>query len=119
LDVVGEINPNSSKIHKYILTANDYFTKWIESIPLKTMNENEAIQFLQWNIITRFGVPNSLVFYNIAYLSSIKIVEYALEHNITLKHLANYYLQGNGVAESTNKNLLRIIKKTIVEHNRD
>ena len=33
LDVVGEINPNSSKLHKYILTATDYFSKWIEAIP--------------------------------------------------------------------------------------
>ena len=28
LDVVGEINLNSSKLHKYILTAIDYFSKW-------------------------------------------------------------------------------------------
>ena len=28
LDVVGEINLNSSKLHKYILTTIDYFTKW-------------------------------------------------------------------------------------------
>ena len=61
LDVVSEINPNSSKLHKYILTTTDYFTKGIESIPLKTVNENEVIYFLQRNIITRFGVPNSLV----------------------------------------------------------
>ena len=28
LDVVDEINPNSSKLHKYILTTIDYFSKW-------------------------------------------------------------------------------------------
>jgi len=27
LDVISDINPNSSKLHKYILTANDYFSK--------------------------------------------------------------------------------------------
>ena len=26
LDVVGEINPNSSKLHKYILTTTNYFS---------------------------------------------------------------------------------------------
>ena len=41
--VVGDINRNSSKLHKYILTATDYFTKWIESIPLKTINEDLVI----------------------------------------------------------------------------
>ena len=30
LDLIGEIKPDSSKKHKYILVAIDYFTKWIE-----------------------------------------------------------------------------------------
>ena len=35
LDVVGEINMNSSKLHKYIITATDYFSKWTEVTCLK------------------------------------------------------------------------------------
>jgi hypothetical protein len=31
LDVIGEINPNSSQLHKYILTTTNYFTRWTES----------------------------------------------------------------------------------------
>ena len=54
LDVVGEINLNSSKLHKYILTATDYFSKWTKAIPLKVINDTEVIQFLQRNIVTRF-----------------------------------------------------------------
>ena len=50
---------------------------------------------------------------------SLKIVEFTLKYNINLKYLANYYPHGNGVDESTNKNLLWIIKKTIVENQRD
>ena len=67
LDVVGEINPNSSKLHKYILTATNYFSKWTEAIPLKVIIDTEVIQFPQWNIVTRFGVPNCLVFNNAKY----------------------------------------------------
>lgn len=62
LDVVGEINPSSSKLHKHILTTTDYFCKWIEAIPLKVINDHEVIQFLQRNTVTKFGVPNCLVF---------------------------------------------------------
>ena len=90
--MVGEINLNSSKLHKYILTATDYYSKWTEAIPLKVINDTKVIQFLQWNIVTRFGVPNCLVFDNAKYFSSLKIVEFALKYNITLKYLANYYL---------------------------
>ena len=79
LDVVGEINPNSSKLHNYILTTTNYFSKWTEAIPLKAINDNEVIQFLQWNIVTRFGIPNCLVFGNEKYFSSLKIVEFDLK----------------------------------------
>jgi hypothetical protein len=30
LDIIGEINPHSSKKHRYILTTTDYFTRWME-----------------------------------------------------------------------------------------
>ena len=46
-------------------------------------------------------------------------MEFTLKHDITLKYSSNYYPQGNGVVESTNKNLHLIIKKTIVENQRD
>ena len=96
LNVVGEINLNYLKLHKYIITSTNYFSKWIEVIPLKVINDTEVIQFLQWNIVTRFGVPNRLVFDNTKYFSSLKIVEFSLKYNINLKYSANYYLQGNG-----------------------
>jgi hypothetical protein len=35
LDFIGEINPHSSTHHRWILTATDYFTKWVEAIPTK------------------------------------------------------------------------------------
>ena len=66
-----------------------------------------------------FGVPSSLVFYNVAYFSYMKIVGYALEHNMKIKYSINYYPQLNGVVESMNKKFLQIIIKIIVEHHRD
>eukprot|EP00253_Pinus_taeda_P013982 PITA_13982 len=53
LDIIGEITPNSSKQHKYILTATNYFTKWVEVIPLKTTNSEAIIAFIDQFIITR------------------------------------------------------------------
>eukprot|EP00253_Pinus_taeda_P003866 PITA_03866 len=54
LDIIGEIVPHSSKQHRYILTATDYFTKWVEAIPLKVANSDVIIEFIDHNIITRF-----------------------------------------------------------------
>ena len=57
LDVVGPINPKSSKFHLYILTTTDFFTKWKETIALKKEDSKELIKFLKNNILSRFGVP--------------------------------------------------------------
>jgi hypothetical protein len=73
LYVIGEISPNSSKMHKYILTTTDYFTRWTKSIPLIVVNQDQVIYFIEQFIITRFGVPDTLIFYNSSYFSSVKL----------------------------------------------
>ena len=57
LDFIGEINPNSSGQHKWILTATNYFTKWIEAIPTRKATETVIMDFLEENILARLDVP--------------------------------------------------------------
>ena len=33
-DLVGKIHPKSSSGHNFIITTTDYFTKWVEFVPL-------------------------------------------------------------------------------------
>ena len=42
-----------------------------------------------------------------------------MEKGIKLKYSANYYPQGNGLAKSSNKNLIKILKHTVVNHHRN
>jgi hypothetical protein len=119
VDVIEDINPNSSQLHKYILTTTYYFTIWSEAIPLKTINENQVILFLESHIITRFGIPNFLVFDNSKYFSSLKLTEFTLEKNIKVNYSANYYPNGNDLVESTNKNLVKILKKIVNDNQRN
>jgi hypothetical protein len=46
LDFIGEIHPGSSKGHRFILVATDYFTKWTEAVPLRNMTHLEVISFV-------------------------------------------------------------------------
>jgi hypothetical protein len=64
LDVVGKINPKSSKGHMYILTATDYFRKWPEVVELKKVDSEELIKILKDNIMSIFGVPYKFITYN-------------------------------------------------------
>ena len=90
----------------------------VEAILLRKVNEDAVMDLLQDHITTRFGVPISPVFYNATYFSSIRLTAFANERGIKLHYSANYYPQGNGLAESTNKNLIRILKKTVIENQR-
>jgi transposase InsO family protein len=98
------------------VTATDYFTRWSKATTLRTVNTSQVIAFLNSNIITRFGIPDCLVFDKASYFSSFEMSEFALEKGIKLKYYASYYPQGNGLAESTNKNLIKIIKRTVAEN---
>jgi hypothetical protein len=60
LNFVGQIHPASSKGHRFVLIATDYFTKWTEVVPLKNMMHKEVIHFISEHIIHRFGIPQTL-----------------------------------------------------------
>ena len=91
MDIIGERKPNSSLQHKYILTATDYFTRWVESIPLRKVNEDAVMDFLQDHIMTKFGVPICLVFNNATYFSSTRLTAFSHEKGIKLHYSTNYY----------------------------
>lgn len=73
LDVIGPITPSSSAQHKYILTATDYFTRWAEAVPLRVINSDQVVSFLNTNIISRFDLPEVLVFDNASYFNSANL----------------------------------------------
>ena len=48
----------------FVLVAGDYFTKWVEVEALVNIQDVDVKKFVWRNIVTRFGVPESLVFDN-------------------------------------------------------
>jgi hypothetical protein len=110
MDIIGEINAYSSKQHKYILTSTNYFPHWTKEVPLTKLNDEVVINFIEQHIMTRFEVPKHFSFNNETYLSLLKLVEFSLEKEITLKYAVNYYPQGNGLTKYTNRNMIHILK---------
>jgi len=55
--LIGHIFPSLSKEHKIVLVATDYFTKWVEVVPLKEASSTNVIEFIREHIIYRFGIP--------------------------------------------------------------
>lgn len=91
LDIISESVPHSSKQHRYILTTTNYFTKWVETEPLKVVNSEIVIDFIDQHIITTFGLPNALMFDNASYLYGNVIIEFSLKRGFKIKYFTNYY----------------------------
>lgn len=109
------INPPSSAGHKWILAATDYFTRWTEVVALRDVTEASVLEFLE-GIVTRFGFPSTIISNNARAFVGTQISSWAVRHGVYLKTSSNYYRQGNSLAESSNKNLIRIIKRTIEDN---
>ena len=76
------------------------------------------MDFLEDRIITRFGVPARITTDNAKAFSSAEFSSFCFKYGITLSHSSNYYPQGNGQAESSNKNLMTIVKKIVGDNKR-
>ena len=74
--------------------------------------------FLEENILSRFGCPRRIVTYNAMAFKSKKMIIFFHKYHINLNHSTTYYPQGNGIAESSNKILVRIIKKLLEDKKR-
>ena len=115
LNFIGPINPPSSSSHKWILASTYYFTRWTEAIALKDTTESSVVEFPD-EIVTRFGAPSTIILDNAKSFLGAQICAWAVDHNIYLSTSSNYHPQGNGLAKSSNKNLIKIIKITIEDN---
>ena len=61
IDIIRKIHLIASNGHEFILVAIDYFTKWVEATSYKVLNSKKVSQFIQTNIICRYGVPHEII----------------------------------------------------------
>ena len=93
-----------------MLVATDYFTKWTEAVLLKNMTHKEVIEFITEHIIHRFGIPQTDQ--GSSFISK-EVRAFAESYKIKLLNSSPYYAQANGQAESSNKILIKLVKKKI------
>ena len=116
IDLIGQIYPPSSKGHKFILVATDYFTKWVEAIPLKKVTSANMIDFVKEHIVYRFGIPQTITTDQGTMFTSGEFDEFAVGMGIKVLNSSPYYAQANGQAEASNKGIIKLIKRKIEEN---
>lgn len=111
MDIVTPI-PKASSNMKFLLVAIDYFTKWIEAESLVKITEPMVEKFAWRNIITRFGIPFSIIAGNGPQFQK-KSRAFCAQYKIR-----NYYSMpphplSNEQAEVSNMTILGAIKKQL------
>ena len=119
IDVIGPIDPPSSGGHRFILAATDYFSKWAEAVPLREVKSGNVINFLERQIVYRFGIPHHITSDNAKAFKSDKMHMFMDKYQIKWNYYTGYYPQANGMIEAFNKTLGKILKRTVHKHRRD
>ena len=74
----------------------DYFTKWVEVEALANIRDVNVKKFVQRNIVTRFGVPESLISDNGLQFDSKAFHEFCSSLDIRNRYSTAAYSQSNG-----------------------
>ena len=93
--------------------AVDYFTKWAEAEALANIRDVDTKKFVWRNIVTNFGVPESLVSDNGLQFDSKTFCKFCSDLDIKNKYSTLAYPQNNGQAKATNKAIVNGLKKRL------
>ena len=103
----------------YILLAVDYVSKWVEAVACPRNDTNTVVSFLQKNILSRFGTPRTIISDGGSHFANKIFAKLMSRYEI--KHIRSlaYHPQTNGQAEISNREIKRILEKTISSSRKD
>ena len=73
------------------MVATDYFTKWVEAIPLKTVTSKNMVDFVKEHIVYRFGIPQTITTDQGTMFISEELKDFAASMGIKLLNSSPYY----------------------------
>ena len=86
-----------------MLVAVDYFTKWAEAKALANIRDVDVKKFVWKNIVTRFGVLNTLVSDNGMQFDSRAFRDFCRDLGIINRYFTSAYPQSNRQAKAVKK----------------
>ena len=117
IDFMGPFPPSFGNL--YILLAVDYVSKWVEAIACPKNDANTVVSFLQRNILSRFRTPRTIISDGGSHFANKIFAKLMSRYEI--KHIMSlaYHPQTNGQAEISNREIKRILEKTVSSSRKD
>ncbi|KII71526.1 Pro-Pol polyprotein [Thelohanellus kitauei] len=98
--------------NNYLLVVQDYFTKWLEAVPIKNQNANTIIDSIM-TIFCRLGFPRKIHSDQGRSFESFVFKEMCRIAGIDKSHTTPYHPQGNGQVERANRSIINMLRKTL------
>ncbi|XP_020987647.1 uncharacterized protein LOC110275750 [Arachis duranensis] len=108
---MGPFPPLHSNNH--ILVAVDYVSKWVEAVALPTNDAKVVISFLKRYIFSQFGVLRTLISDGGSHFCNRQLDSLLQRYGVRHKVATPYHPQTSGQVEVFNRELKRILEKTV------
>ena len=108
----------SSYGNKYILVAVDYVSKWVEAQALPTNDARVVSRFLR-RLFSRFGAPRALISDRGTHFCNNQIEKVLKRYGVHHRLATPYHPQSSGQVEISNRDLKRILEKTVAQSRKD
>ena len=118
IDFIGVL-PKSEKGNKYLMVVVDYFTKWVEAVPLADIEARTVAEALISHILQRYGVPLSIHTDQGAQFESNLFQEMCKLLGIHKTRTTPYRPQSDGLVERANRTILNMLKAYVADDQRD
>ena len=97
----------------------DYLSKWVEATACSKNDANTVVRFLQRNVLSRFGAPRTIISDRGSHFVNKVFEKLMGRYGIKRKMSFAYHLQTNGQAEISNREIRKILEKTVSSNRKD
>ena len=103
----------------YILLTVNYVSKWVEAIACPINDANTMARFIQRNIFSRFGAPGTIISDEGSHFANKVFVK--LMSRYEMRHVMgfSYHPHSNGQVEISNREIKKILEKTVNTSRKD
>ena len=118
VDILGPL-PVTDRGNRYILVAQDYFSKYPFAVPLPNQEAVTIAEALVNGFFCYFGSPLELISDRGPQFEGQVMTEVCKLFGIHKSRTTALYPQGNGLVERYNRTLLNALSAYVSEHQRD
>jgi len=115
VDLLGPL-PESDQKNSYIMVVGDYFTRWMEAIPIPNQEARTVANHLVDEVFMRYSVPEQLHLDQGSQFESKLIEEVCKLLHIRKSRTTPYHPQCDGMVECFNRTLLNMLATHCKDH---